>query len=72
VAALVEGGRQREVAIAVAEATCATDSGLAARAAALDAEHGEAVRREHADAVATRDRLRREALPRARAALQDH
>ncbi|WP_418957929.1 hypothetical protein [Streptomyces tritici] len=58
-----------ERALAVAEAECAAASGLAATARALDARYGAEARRAHAGPLATKARLERAALPRAREVL---
>ncbi|WP_406861878.1 hypothetical protein ABZO31_15940 [Streptomyces sp. HUAS MG47] len=55
--------------LAVAEAECAADSGLAATAKELDARYAAAARRAHAAPLATKTRLERAALPRAREVL---
>ncbi|MEV0459567.1 hypothetical protein [Catellatospora methionotrophica] len=60
------GAFAREVEIAVAEATCAVDSGMAATVASLDRHYAEVVTREQQSAVDTRARLATAALPRAR------
>ncbi|MFG2333630.1 hypothetical protein ACGFMM_28975 [Streptomyces sp. NPDC048604] len=65
--AALPGTGERE--LAVAEAECAADSGLAATAKALDARYGAAARRAHAAPLATKARLERAALPRAREVL---
>ncbi|MBQ1019725.1 hypothetical protein KBX71_17900 [Micromonospora sp. D93] len=59
-------GRTDEIAAAVAEARCAQD-GLAATTRALDARHGDELTAAYHQDVATRNRLERGALPRARA-----
>lgn len=58
-----------EVRLAVAEATCATNTGLGRLARRLDAEHRRAVERQFHTEVADRLRLEAAALPRARAVL---
>jgi len=58
-------GRDREIQVAVAEATCATSTGLAATATALDQHYASQVRRQYAPEFATRQRLELAALPRA-------
>ncbi|MEU4775397.1 hypothetical protein [Micromonospora sp. NPDC023644] len=63
---VADRGRAAEVAAAVAEARCA-EGGLAATARALDARHGADLAAAHRQDVATRDRLERAALSRARA-----
>lgn len=52
---------------AVAEAECAQSSGLSRTVARLRGHYGDELRAEHRSAFRERDRLRREALPRARA-----
>ncbi|MFD0429193.1 hypothetical protein ACFQ60_19790 [Streptomyces zhihengii] len=64
--------RDREVALALAEAACAASSGLGATARRLDARHGAALRAEYRADVDTRDRLRARALTRARQILRAH
>lgn len=59
--------RRTEVALAVAEATCARSTSLAATAAALDREYGERLRRRFPTELAEHRRLQLAALPRARA-----
>lgn len=61
--------RAAEIRLAVAEAGCAGESGLAATAKALDARYGAEVRRRYAAQIATELRLERAALPRAREVL---
>lgn len=61
--------RAREVRVAVREARCAHDSGLAAVARRLDHHHDRELRREHHTAVERVERLQAAALPRARAVL---
>ncbi|NES29271.1 hypothetical protein GCE86_18005 [Micromonospora terminaliae] len=58
-----------EVRLAVAEASCATETGLGRLARRLDAEHRRAVERQFPTEVADRLRLEGAALPRARAVL---
>lgn len=60
---------EAERTLAVAEADCALSSGLAATAAALDREHGDLLNREFQSEVDTEERMRADALPRARAVL---
>lgn len=60
----------REVALALTEAGCADSSGLGAAARRLDARHGAALRAEYRADVDTRDRLRADALTRARQILR--
>jgi hypothetical protein len=55
----------QESKLAVTEAVCASSSGLAATAGALDREHGDALNRAHQSEVDTLARLRLAALPRA-------
>ncbi|MER5928892.1 hypothetical protein [Streptomyces sp. NPDC002054] len=57
--------RVAEIRLAVAEAECARDSGLAKTAAALDAQYGAEVRLRYGEQITTRLRLQRSALPRA-------
>ncbi|QES51699.1 hypothetical protein DEJ50_31455 [Streptomyces venezuelae] len=69
-AALVRGlpparARTAEIRLAVAEAECARDSGLAKTADALDEQYGAEVRHRYGAQIATRLRLQRSALPRA-------
>jgi hypothetical protein len=52
--------------MAVAEATCAVDSGLATTAKTLDARHDALVRQQYQADLDTEQRLRQAALPRAR------
>ncbi|WOX23424.1 hypothetical protein [Streptomyces solicathayae] len=61
--------RAAEIRLAVAEAGCAGESGLAATAKALDARYGAEVRRRYAGQIATELRLARAAVPRAREVL---
>ncbi|MEU9513387.1 hypothetical protein [Micromonospora sp. NPDC048169] len=58
-----------EIRLAVAEATCATRTGLGRLARRLDAEHRRAVDSRFRTEIADRLRLEADALPRARAAL---
>jgi hypothetical protein len=58
--------REREIALAVTEARCATDSGLAAKAKALDQEQAERLNRQYRTELDTAHRLQLAALPRAR------
>ncbi|MFC5144820.1 hypothetical protein [Streptomyces aureoversilis] len=58
--------REREVALAVAEATCARESGLAVTARRLDGKYDTELRRRYRAAVNTGLRLQLAALPRAR------
>jgi hypothetical protein len=60
------GAFDREVEIAVAEATCAVDTGMAATVASLDRRYAAVVTRDHQVAVDTRARLQAAALPLAR------
>ncbi|TXS35326.1 hypothetical protein EAO77_37040 [Streptomyces sp. t39] len=62
--------RDREIALALAEAACAESSGLGATARRLDARHGAALRDAYRADVGTRDRLRAKALIRARQILR--
>ncbi|MEU9167403.1 hypothetical protein AB0D34_06345 [Streptomyces sp. NPDC048420] len=57
----------KEVRLASAEAACAGKTGLASVAKALDTEYRAELRRRYPAPTADLDRLRREALPRARA-----
>ncbi|PDP88128.1 hypothetical protein CQJ94_08355 [Glycomyces fuscus] len=57
---------QEEVGLALAEARCALDSGLARTAADLDEQHGQELRERHRSALETQRRLQLDALPRAR------
>ncbi|MFI6416300.1 hypothetical protein ACIBG6_02525 [Streptomyces sp. NPDC050842] len=59
-------GKDREVALALAEVRCAGDSGLARTARDIDAHHGRVLDREYRADVEARERLRSAALPRAR------
>jgi hypothetical protein len=72
-ASLPEPGPPRahdmEVRLAVAEATCAHRSGLAAVARELDGHHAATLNHDHRDDVATKRRLELAAVPRARAIL---
>ncbi|WP_416958321.1 hypothetical protein [Streptomyces sp. Agncl-13] len=56
-----------EVRLASAEAACAVSSGLSSVAESLDAEYRDRLRRSHPRETADLARLKREALPRARA-----
>ncbi|WP_231972363.1 hypothetical protein [Nocardiopsis alborubida] len=58
--------RQEEVGLALAEARCALDSGLAQAAADLDEQHGRELSERHRSALETQRRLQLDALPRAR------
>jgi hypothetical protein len=58
--------RKKEIRLAVAEADCALSSGLSGKAAALDREYAEKLRRQYHSDVETRRRLQLTALPRAR------
>ncbi|MGW5877325.1 hypothetical protein ACWFMI_12350 [Nocardiopsis terrae] len=58
--------RQEEIGLALAEARCATDSGLARTVAELDEQHGQELRERHRSALETQRRLQLDALPRAR------
>ncbi|MEU3427873.1 hypothetical protein [Streptomyces gardneri] len=58
-------GREREVALALAEVRCGRDAELARTARDLDAHHGRLLAGEYRADVETRDRLRSAALPRA-------
>ncbi|MFD8986411.1 hypothetical protein, partial [Streptomyces sp. NPDC059564] len=62
--------REREVAMAVAEAGCARASGLAETAARLDRAYDAELREEYGTDVTTWLRLRLDALPRARAVVE--
>ncbi|MFB7588641.1 hypothetical protein [Streptomyces sp. NPDC056169] len=64
-------GKDREVALALAEVRCARESALARTARDLDAHHGRLLAREYRADVETRERLRTAALPRARRVLGD-
>ncbi|MFE9448386.1 hypothetical protein [Streptomyces sp. NPDC006739] len=70
-AAATEPGREwphaREVRLASAEAACAESTGLASVAKSLDAKYRTELRRRYPEEAADLARLRREALPRARA-----
>ncbi|MFF4509276.1 hypothetical protein [Streptomyces sp. NPDC001401] len=57
----------KEVRLASAEAACATSSGLSYVAKSLDTKYRAELRRRHSRETADLSRLRREALPRARA-----
>ncbi|MEW1642117.1 hypothetical protein [Streptomyces sp. NPDC091219] len=57
----------KEVRLASAEAACAVSSGLSSVAGSLDSEYRDRLRREHPRETADLARLKREALPRARA-----
>ncbi|WP_371663822.1 hypothetical protein [Streptomyces sp. NBC_00280] len=59
--------RAKEVRLASAEARCATSSGLSSVAKSLDAEYRDELRRRYPRESADLARLKREALPRARA-----
>ncbi|MEV6596827.1 hypothetical protein AB0M36_08190 [Actinoplanes sp. NPDC051346] len=59
--------REREVALAVTEATCADRTGLTATAAELDRRYAQEVDARYAADIADRRRLRHDALPGARA-----
>jgi hypothetical protein len=59
----------REVRVAVQEARCARSSGLSAVAQRLDRRYGRELRREHRAEVDLVERLRTDALPRARTVL---
>ncbi|WP_405764354.1 hypothetical protein [Streptomyces sp. NBC_01538] len=61
--------RAKEVALASAEAACATATPLASVARALDAEYRKRLGERHPHETADRARLAREALPRARAVI---
>lgn len=63
--------RRAEVRLAVAEATCARDTGLAGTARALHREYRALLRERYRDEVTTVRGLRLFALPRARAVLAD-
>ncbi|WP_236743335.1 MULTISPECIES: hypothetical protein [Nocardiopsis] len=63
--------REEEVGLALAEARCALDSGLAATAADLDEHHGEELQRLHRSAVEAKHRLQLDALPRARSVIEE-
>ncbi|MEU3748977.1 MULTISPECIES: hypothetical protein [Streptomyces] len=58
-------GKEREVALALAEVRCGGESGLAGTARDLDEHHGRLLAGEYRADVETRDRLRAAALPRA-------
>ncbi|WP_163507086.1 hypothetical protein [Fodinicola acaciae] len=64
------GTRTKEVQLAVAEATCASSSGLSATAASLDKHYDEILRTRYRGVVTTYERLRTNALPRARSIVQ--
>ncbi len=66
--------RDDEIRLAVAEAECANSSGLAEAARTLDRKHDDELRAGHRAVVDTHQRLRSEALPRARSVLlgEDH
>ncbi|KOX15796.1 hypothetical protein ADL05_14290 [Nocardiopsis sp. NRRL B-16309] len=57
---------EQEVGLALAEAHCALDSGLARTATELEEEHGQELRERHRSALHTHRRLQTDALPRAR------
>lgn len=59
--------RGRETALALAEARCATRTGLAGLARRLDDHHGSALRRQYRRDIDRKVRLQNQALPRARA-----
>ncbi|NYH55239.1 hypothetical protein HNR06_004828 [Nocardiopsis arvandica] len=63
--------REEEIGLALAEARCALDSGLAATAADLDEHHGEELQRLHRSAVEAKHRLQLDALPRARSVIEE-
>lgn len=67
--ALAAGDRRIEIATAVAEATCAQRTGLAATARALDRSYRRAVRARWRPVLAARARMVRAAIPRARAVI---
>ncbi|MEV6634922.1 hypothetical protein AB0M54_29655 [Actinoplanes sp. NPDC051470] len=61
--------RPKETALAVAEATCAGRTGLAATVRELDRQHAEEINQRYAADLADRRRLRHDALPRANAVI---
>ncbi|GAA2207338.1 hypothetical protein GCM10009850_027960 [Nonomuraea monospora] len=67
-----EGGRAREIRVAVAEATCAAGTGLTATAHRLEGQYKRAVEEQYRAALGAKRDLQLAALPRAAAIIAGH